>query len=463
MKRQTPVMDAIASINDKAKAFFCMPGHKCDTGFFGGSLLGCDITELSGADNLHNAHGAIEQSQTLHADYIGAEAAYYTTCGSTAGILAMLALFKDKKVIFPRGIHKSVANAIDIYHINPIFLNSLPCDYPSVVKVSDIKSALKEHKNAAAVFVTYPNYFGFCCDIKSIANIAHNAGIPVLADAAHAAHFVYSGLLPVAPSNAGIDIWTESAHKTLPAMSQCACLCVGKNSLVDKNKALNALLDVQTTSPSYVLLASLDYAHAYMREQGENEICRVIGLAKKFSDRLNALPGFSCPDINLPGTVSSDPLKIIIDVSKTGHTGLAIKSSLDSQGIYVEAADAKNLLLMLSAGNTSLQFDVLYKALTKITKVRNKNIYFSPYSMPAAAKFAQNHCQLYNVESINIEQSPGRTAALSAGVYPPAEAVVLRGQRITVEIAGYLIEARRQGFDLFGIKDNNIFVFEEKQ
>ena len=222
----------------------------------------------------------------------------------------MLSLFRGKKVIFPRGIHASAANGIFMFGITPVYLGSAPCDYPAVVRTEDIKTALKSHKDAAAVFVTYPNYFGLCCDIEAIAEAAHRVQIPLLVDAAHAAHFAYSPLLPLAPSYAGADIWTESAHKTLPAMNQCACLCVGKNARIDKNEAGRALAAIQTTSPSYLLLASLDYAYAYMRDKGEQELYRIIRLAERFGEMIDALPGFSCPEMDMPGVADRDCLKM---------------------------------------------------------------------------------------------------------------------------------------------------------
>ena len=463
MDRQTPIMDALADVCGNAKARFCMPGHKGDTGFFGGSLLRCDITELPGADNLQNPQGAIKQSQKLHADFIGAKAVYYTTGGATAGVLAMLSLFRGKKVIFTRGIHKSAASAVYLHNITPVFLDPPACDYPAVVHIDDIKAALRAHKDASAVFLTYPNYFGLCCDINSIAYIVRKAGLPLVVDAAHAAHFVFSPLLPVPPSRSGADIWTESAHKTLPAMNQCACLCVGKESLIDCNEARRALLDIQSTSPSYLLLGSMDYAHAYMRDKGEQELYRVISITERFADMVNALPGFACVDpANQPGVFSHDGLKLIIDVSGTGYTGLAVKERLMQYGICVEAADLKNILLMLSVGNTAAHLERLYEALRRVEKTRGRNIYFSPYSMPAATKYSQNARNCGNIEKVRIERSPGLFAAAAAGVYPPGEAVVLQGQQISYEIAGYLIEALRQGFELFGIEDESLFVYKEK-
>ncbi len=462
MERQTPILDRLYEICGSDAARFCMPGHKGDTGFFCGDALRFDITELPGADNLLAPEGVIAASQQLHADYIGAEAAYYTTGGSTAGVLAMLWLFRGKKVIFPRGVHLSAANAIFAFGITPVYLSSPPSDYPVVVNVEDIKAALRAHRDAAAVFIVYPNYFGLCCDIEAASQAAHKAGIPLLADAAHAAHFVYSPLLPLAPSYAGVDIWTESAHKTLPAMNQCACLCVGKGSLIDKYEAKQALSMFQTTSPSYLLLGSLDYSNAYMRDEGEQELFRIITLEKRFEETIGDLPGFSCPDI--PGAEISDrdALKMVIDVSGTGHTGMSVKDILAEQGIYAEAADMRSILLMLSPGNTSADLEALYEALSGIEKVRSSGIYFSPYSMPEATKYSQNTRSWGNIETVRLEQSAGRISASAAGVYPPAEAVLQRGQVVSYEIAGYLLEARRQGFEVFGVEGDNIRVYMER-
>lgn len=462
MDRITPIMDMAASVCGSAKVRFCMPGHKGDAGFFGGDMLSCDITELPGADNLLRPTGAIAQSERLHAEFIGAAAAYYTTGGSTAGVLAMLSLFKGKKVVFPRGIHLSAANAIGMHNITPVFLSSPPSDYPAVMDTAQLRDALRAHKDAAAVFVTYPNYFGLCCDIEEIAKTAHRAGIPLVVDAAHAAHFVYSPILPASPAQAGADIWTESAHKTLPAMNQCACLCVGQNALVDAREAKAALAMVQTTSPSYVLLSSLDYAHAYMRDKGEQEVYRVTSLLGRFEEMVGALPGYTCPDMMQKNVAARDPLKSVIDVSGTGYTGLTVKALLAREGIHVEAADMKHILLMLSAGNTAAQLDRLYETLRRIERIRGRSLYFSPYSMPEPTKYSQNTRNWGNIEKLRLEQAPGKISACTAGVYPPAEAALLRGQVISYEIAGYLIEANRQGFELFGVEDASIYTYKER-
>ena len=461
MERQTPIMDAIYSVCEDSAARFCMPGHKGDTGFFGGDMLKFDITELPGTDNLLAPSGAIKKSEQLHADYIGAEQVHYTTGGSTAGVHAMLSLFCGKKVIFARGVHASVANAIVMFAITPVYLPSEACDYPSVTSAQAIKIALKKNKDAAAVFIVYPNYFGLCCDIAGIEQIAHKAGTALVVDGAHSAHFAYSSLLPISPADAGADIWTQSTHKTLPAMNQCACVCIGKASLISGERVKRALTKVQTTSPSYLLLCSIDYAHGYMRELGERELFRIISAAERFVQVVNILPLFSIPKIAISVGEGIDPLKIIIDVSKTGLSGMTVKKRLAAQGIHVEAADTNNILLLLSVGDTAAHLDLLYQELSRIERVYGKSIYFSPYSLPNATKYSQKFKFCDNIEKVRIERATGRVCAATVCVFPPAEVVVHAGQLISFEMAGYILEAKRQGFEVFGISEDGIEVYEE--
>lgn len=192
------------------------------------------------------------------------------------------------------------------------------------------------------------------------------------------------------------------------------------------------------------------------------ELFRIISLGKRFKQMLGDIPGIRCPDIRADGLADHDPLKIIVDVSGTGHTGMSVRDMLASKGIHVEAADMKNILLLLSVGDTAAQLELLHEALARIDKIRGRSIFFSPYSMPAATKYSQNARFWSNIEKVRIERATGFVSACTAGVFPPGEAVIARGQIITFDIAGYLLEARRQGFDMFGVDDEYIWVYKER-
>ena len=139
-----------------------------------------------------------------------------------------------------------------------------------------------------------------------------------------------------------------------------------------------------------------------------------------------------------------------------------MKAALAEQGIHVESADMKTMLLLLTVGDTAVQLDIFRRALAQIPRVHGKALYFSPYSLPAFTKYSQSSWFWGNIEKVRIERSAGLISATAVGVYPPGEAVLLRGQQISYEIAGYLLEARRQGFDLFGIEDDCIRVYRER-
>jgi arginine/lysine/ornithine decarboxylase len=158
-----------------------------------------------------------------------------------------------------------------------------------------------------------------------------------------------------------------------------------------------------------------------------------------------------------------DPLKVVVDVSDSGYTGLAIKAMLARQGIHVEAADLKNLLLMLSVGTTAAHLDRMYEMLKSIERIQKRPVTFLPYAMPKATKYIQNARFWGNIEKVRIDKAVGLISAVTAGVYPPAEAVVGRGQQISQEIAGYLLEAIKQGFDVFGAEGEYISVYKERK
>jgi arginine/lysine/ornithine decarboxylase len=161
--------------------------------------------------------------------------------------------------------------------------------------------------------------------------------------------------------------------------------------------------------------------------------------------------------------VAKDPLKVVVDVSGSGYTGLMVKSMLARQGIHVEAADLKSLLLMLSVGTTAAHLDRMYETLKTIERIQKRHSVFSPYNMPKATKYMQNARFWGNIEKVRIDKSAGLISAVTAGVYPPAEVVVGRGQQISPEIAGYLLEAIKQGFDVFGTEDDSIWVYKERK
>ena len=238
-----------------------------------------------------------------------------------------------------------------------------------MVSEEDMERAIAAHPDAKAVYITYPNYYGMCLDLNSICAAAHRAGMQVICDAAHSAAFDFSELLPVSPAAAGCDIWVVSLHKTLKAMNQGSVLCVGENANIAHDTVRARLNMLQTTSPSYVLLGSCDYALGYMREHGHTELAMTINLVEDNMRRIEALGGYRCVLQDIPkdtGSYDRDVLKLVIDVTDRGVSGFTAARLLFANGVVVEAADLSNIVLICTVADGVDDFDLLKMALKNI-------------------------------------------------------------------------------------------------
>lgn len=266
-QNQTPLLDAIKIWASRPHAPFYTPGHKQGEGIaapladlLGKAVFRTDLTELADLDNLFAPQGAIQQAQQLAAAAFGASQTWFLVNGSTCGIeAAILATCNPgDKIILPRNVHSSAIAGLILSGAIPIFLNP---EYDPILDIAHsvtphtVKSALQQHPDAKAVMIVYPTYYGVCGDIKAIAQITQQYNIPLLVDEAHGAHFTFHPQLPTPALAAGADLTVQSIHKTLGAMTQASMLHIQGNR-IDSERISKALQLVQSTSPSYVLLAS---------------------------------------------------------------------------------------------------------------------------------------------------------------------------------------------------------------
>ena len=457
-----PIVNMLAQLAGESQARFCMPGHKGKDGFLSADVNLYDITEIPGADNLYMPEGVIREAQELHAQAIGARESFFLVNGSSGGIHAAVlsALRPGDEVIAARDVHLSAINAFILAGARPVFVypSAAETNVPCVVSAEDMERAITAHPGARAIYLTYPNYYGLCVDLNGICAAAHEAGMTVICDAAHAAAFDYSGLLPVSPAEAGCDIWVTSLHKTLLAMNQCAALCVGEGAKLSHDLLQSRLNMMQTTSPSYLLLGSADYALAYMRENGEEQLSMCVNLVEDNMRRIEALGGYRCILQDIPrnaGAFDRDVLKLVIDVTDRGVSGFTAARFLHKSGVDVEAADVSNIVLICTVADSADDFERLKAALAGIKgsnyKIRRtmtaKDLadVFSrqPVVNPRKAAFAER-------QRVPLEKSVGCIAAGSVGAYPPGVPVILPGQEITEAMIDYLSRLKNRGYSLFG-------------
>lgn len=459
----TPIVDMLREIAQASGSRFCMPGHKGKPGFLPSEVHCYDITELPGADNLYMPQGAIARAQEMHAAFIGARESFFLVNGSSGGVHAAVlsVLAPGDKVIVARDFHLSAAAAFALADARPVLVHPSAQDtqLPCVVSVEDMERAVRTHPDAKAVYLTYPNYYGMCVDINRLCAIAHDAGMQVICDAAHAAAFDFSELLPVSPAAAGCDIWVSSLHKTLKAMNQCAVLCVGENAKIEHDVVRARLNLLQTTSPSYVLLGSSDYALAYMREHGKTVLGMTVNLVEDNMRRLEALGGYRCVLQDVPrntGAFDRDVLKLVIDVTDRGISGFTAARLLHQNGVEVEAADISNIVLICTVADGVADFDLL-KMVLKNMKGSNYNIRREMSADDLAAVFgAQPSVRMHEAvfaqrRRLKPEESVGYIAASSVGAYPPGVPVIVPGMEITERMVDYLNRLKNSGYQLFGM------------
>jgi arginine/lysine/ornithine decarboxylase len=455
-----PIVEMLQRTAEASAVRFHMPGHKGRLGFLPPEVLQYDITELSGTDNLYMPSGAILKSQEINAQALGARSCFFLVNGSSIGVEASLLSVASpgEKVIFARDFHLSAVSGIVLSGIKPVFVypSSQNNYLPSVVTARDVKRVISENEDAKAVYLTYPNYYGLCPDLNEIVALAHSVGMYVVVDGAHAAAFAYSDMLPVHPGEAGADIWTMSLHKTLHAPNQCAVLCTGEQSDLPDGLVKRNINLLQTTSPSYLLLASMDHALAELRENGAKMVGDAVLLLEEFILRVGMLGGYKCITADIPrgtGAVDRDITKLVIDVTDRGMTGFMAEQKLCKRGIYIEGADHRNIILMCSYANNRRDFEQLLAALNEINGT-NFNIANAVAGMQfngnEQINYSMRNIMLHKTVALPFIKSVGRMAACTVGTYPPGVPYILPGQVINIEALEHLVILQNQGYALFG-------------
>jgi len=405
---RTPIIEMLENIG-KTPIRFAMPGHK------GRGGAAHDITELPGADNLYSPEGAIARAEELCAQEFGAARAMMSVCGSTACVLAMMGYFpRGSKIIMARDFHLSAKNGIDIFGIKPVFVEVETAlgALQQTVSAEAFEKAISEHPDAAAVYLTYPNPYGMCADVERIARAAHEAGMTVLVDSAHGAHFGVAGL-PKTAGELGADIWSVSFHKTLPALNQAAVLFCSENADGERLKA--SLRRVTTTSPSYPILASIDYARAWKAQKGEAEYAKLISIIEEA--KLNEIEGVT-------RLATDDPTRIVLDVRKKGG-GAFVEEELFKRGIAIESSDAANIVLITAPADTAEDFAALKAALNELP--------MAPIDIPEAKLVLS-----------------GGGAGESVFAYPPGIPIALSKAHMSEEEREYIALLKKWGYNIIG-------------
>ena len=469
---ETPLLNAIQQLVQKPHAAFYAPGHKQGKGInhnirdlFGTQAFQADLPELPELDNLFAPEGVIEQAQQLAAATFGAAKTWFLINGSTCGIAAAILATCDAgdKIILPRNIHQSAIAGLILSGAIPIFVNPKYDAQEGLtynVTPEAIQQALKAHPDTKAVMMLYPTYQGVCCDLKAIAEITHQYNIPLLVDEAHGAHFAFHPDLPPAAMSVGADLTVQSTHKVLSAMTQASMLHIQDDRVCDRriSKALQLL---QSTSPSYLLLASLDAARQQMAREGRELMSQTIALATEAKNKLVEIPNLSVfQPTSGPGCQHFDPTRLTIDVSKLGITGFEADAILNDQlGVTCELPLLRHLTFIISLGNTPEDIAQLIQACQTLSQsTTSQAIYPSLIPYPSSLilhplTISPRQAYFAPTKTIPFREASDRLCAELICPYPPGIPLLMPGEIITREAIDYLQQVIAAGATITGCKD----------
>lgn len=439
---QTPLYDAIVQHARHQKQSFHVPGHKNGTVFpekaraHFHALLPIDLTELSGLDDLHSPEGAIAKAQQLLAEFYGSDRSYFLIGGSTVGNLAMMlsVCSEGDTVLIQRNCHQSVMHALDLARAQPVFLAPVVDKESALATAPDFQTvceALERYPDAKALVLTHPNYYGMAVDIGTLIRQAHTHDIPVLVDEAHGAHFVLGTPFPDSALACGADAVVQSAHKTLPAMTMGAFLhtCGPRISQRKLEKSLRIL---QSSSPSYPIMASLDLARNYMAQLTEDEIRSIYSEIEKFRSRLGQFPQLSVVGPSPSEAYTAlDPLKVTVQTN-CQLNGFEIQRRLEKQGLYTELADPYHVLLIMPLARFD-QADMFMAAIeTALSGIRpnTKPLAPQPLEIPRLSRPARLS-EEHPAQRIPLEKAAGHISAQEVTPYPPGVPLLLEGEVIS--------------------------------
>lgn len=446
-----------------------MPGHKRQgMGMLPETLAELDITEVEGFDNLHQPEGILQELQQYAAEAYGAEETYYLVGGSTCGILSAVsaAVPRGGRMLIARNCHKSVYHAAYLCQLQLSYLypEQLPeIDICEAVTAQQVRQALQKEQGIQGVLIVSPTYEGRIAEVKEIARIVHGYGIPLIVDEAHGAHLGFHPAFAQGSSRAGADLVVTSVHKTLPAMTQAALIHVN-GPLVERRRLQRFLRIYQSSSSSYVLMASIDNAIHLARDEG---IQLFQGMIENWSWMLEQLGGCRALKIWPPASLTrieyrthQDLGKLIISVKNTGITGQELyRELLEKFGLQMEMACDSYVLAMFTIGDVFQGYERLTEALLEIDcrLVQSagrmdlsgyRRISTSEYHDMAGVDTAEkilstrpqrragktlSECWDQPVEWIALKDAVGRYTGEFVNIYPPGTPILVPGERLEEE------------------------------
>jgi arginine/lysine/ornithine decarboxylase len=480
-QNKTPLLDAVTELIDTKPAYFRIPGHRLSRGVssrwtdkVGDKIFAYDVTETPLTDDLHSPEGAIKEAEELLGSLYNSDKSFFLVNGSTCGNEAMIisAALEGEKIMIARNAHKSAMMGLIISGAEPVYV--MPEIIPEwgihgVVTPNAVRESFEQNPDCKALFLVSPSYYGVSSDLEAIAGICHEYGALLLVDEAHGGHVYFDKRLPLGALEAGADMCVQSMHKVTGALTQSSVLHIKEHGVGKEafERVPANLHLVQSTSPSYILMTSLDCARYELAINGAEMMKKAIGLAGEARDKINKIKGFSCMESGKGALKNADLTRLVISARGLGITGFELDKLLfEKYNVNMELSDYENVLAIVTYANEREDLDRLVAACQDISRncpkskgLKNEDKY--PEFPPVPRQLMTPRMAYFSkTKEIKWKDAAGKISAQMIAPYPPGIPVVYPGELITDEVWQYIDCFRKDDRHIHGLAGETIKILE---
>lgn len=451
-QNQTPFLDALAKYVDEKISPFDVPGHHMGNvenkfkDYLGGKTYLCDVNAPIGLDSLQHPTGVIKQAQDLMADFTGADHCFFLVNGTSSGIIAMImSVCKAKdKIILPRNVHKSIISALVLSGSVPIYVMpkiDRQLEIANQPSVDDYKRAIMRYPSAKAILIINPTYFGAVANLKEITDFAHAHNVAVLVDEAHGAHYYFNDNGPISAMKAGADLSSVSFHKTGGSLTQSSVLLL-KGQRVSPYEVQKSLNIINTTSPSNLLIASIDAARQFVATKGQVAMDEVLAFSRQAREQIAKIKGFiprGREHFLQKGCFDYDETKLVLELDHLDLSGFDLYYLLkEKYRIQVELAETYVILGILAIGTKKEHLKHLLAALRDVSRNHyNRNITYPRHTFSVGFPFllVRPRSAFYAPSKrIPIVDAANEISKESIMIYPPGIPLIIPGEIFTTDL-----------------------------
>ena len=490
-QEKMPFVEALESYKEQHFVPFHTPGHKIGVEApqllkdWMGAALPYDLGVMYALDDLHEPERELKVAQNLTAELYGANYCWFSINGTTALIEAMImgTVGPDETIIIPREAHRSVISGLVLSGAKPIYMG---CKFderwgiPLGVSLDDAVKTMDAHPEAKAILLVYPNYYGVGVDIVNIVKEAHKRGLIVLVDEAHGPHLPFSENLPIEAIAAGADLVAQSTHKSVGSLTQTSWL-LGQGNKINQRRITQMHQMLQSTSPNYIFLASLDMARHQLATEGKVLISRTVDLSLYLRNELHKISGITTMEYTdiRDQVVNYDCTKVLIDAKELGLTGVEFEQMLRKYRIEVELVQAHHVLVLITIGDTKESVTALIQAVQAISDTVLRKSFESSHKedknlkdcskdsavLPEPIVGVTPRKAMYaNREHVRLRDALHRIAGETIAYYPPGIPCVAVGEVISSSVLQYIENRKALGYVPNGADDislETIWVLQE--